>query len=81
MTNRAYGRFKVYRRLLEDAPNGANLFHRMVVLQATPNFATEEIEYYAAHPDFRVLMLGETIPEYVAFFSAESIYPRWKELG
>lgn len=79
MTERRYGRFFVSSLFFKDAPNGANLFNGMVVLQASPNYAEDCTEYIAAHPQFRPVRQGELIPTYEALFNAGEIFPVWRE--
>ena len=80
--SRKIGRFKVaglfFRNLAAD--EGANLFHGMVILDVRHCWG-DEVEYFAMHPDFRLIATGEIVPEYRAIFDSISAVPQWEEVS
>lgn len=73
------GRFTVSSQFFDNlqANEGLNLFHSMIVLRASENYECNAIDYIATHPDFKEVKDDERIPEYVAQFFPNSIYPKW----
>lgn len=78
---RKLGRFTVAGYFFRDGNlcNGANLFKDMVILRVDHRLDSDDVEYLAAHPSFRMLPMGEMVPEYEAIFDNISIYPTWVE--
>ena len=66
-TERRIGRFFLGRKVLEKTSQAQlqAVFRDMVVLDCRSSFATDAIEYIAAHPDFEPVEHGAMIPDYV----------------
>ena len=65
-TERRIGRFFLDRKVLEKTSAQLQaVFRDMVVLDCRASFATDTIEYIAAHPDFEPVEHGAMIPDYV----------------
>jgi hypothetical protein len=77
--SRRLGTFSVAGQFLRQATEdeGANLFHRMIVIRAEPEWQSDRTRYLAIHPDFAMLPEGMMAPEYSAVFNAGEIYPKW----
>lgn len=65
-TERRIGRFFLDRKVLEKTSQAQlqAVFRDMVVLDCRASFATDTIEYIAAHPDFEPVDPALMIPDY-----------------
>lgn len=81
-----HGTFKVASRFFRDMVdidgklNGVNLFAGMIVLDVDIDWHSDSRIYKAAHPQFREVLPGETLPEYTAVFHAGQTEPEWREV-
>jgi hypothetical protein len=73
------GIFYIDRPFFEQCVNGegANVFDRMVIFRAEPEFQTDRIKYFAVHPDFELLDGGLFAPTYRAEFRDGASVPTW----
>ncbi len=64
--DRRQGKFTLTRCFLEDADYSVlqRVMQGVIVLHTESNFATDEITYWAIHPDFAEIRLGEITPTY-----------------
>jgi hypothetical protein len=65
--DRRFGRFALSHTLLVDCPNIVfEIFRtgKIIVVEATSKFATDEIEYVGVSPRFKPVPHGEKIPTY-----------------
>lgn len=80
MKTRKLGKFKVdlvfFKNL--EVGQGHNLFHKMIILEVKQEWEYDCIEYIGVHEQFAEVPKGQIIPEYVAIFFNDSIYPRWE---
>ena len=65
-TERRIGRFFLDRKVLEKTSQAQlqAVFRDMAVLDCRASFASDTIEYVAAHPDFEPVDHGGAIPDY-----------------
>ena len=65
-TERRIGRFFLDRKVLEKTSQAQlqAVFRDMAVLDCRASFATDTIEYVAAHPSFEPVEQGVIIPDY-----------------
>ncbi len=79
MTNKK-GRFFVNGGFFQGLNHGegVNLFHGMIILDVRHDFCNDRAEYIAIHEDFKPVVEGRIIPEYIGVFNSKSIYPKWE---
>lgn len=76
--NRRMGCFKIARTLIDDCPEDAlTALDGCIVLRAEMLAYDDSIEYYAIHPDFDVVPLGEAISVYLPVISGGK--RRWEK--
>ena len=76
------GSFEVHEKFFDglETLQGVNLFNNMIVLDVRRDVLRQRLEYYAIHPGFRGISVGEIVPKYEAIFTVGEIYPKWVEV-
>ena len=74
------GKFNVTAQIRLDPENYKNLFKDIVVLNADFDLTRDTIKYIGYSEWFHKVDEGQLIPEYIAEFDSDSVYPRWKLL-
>lgn len=79
MTNNRRGKFTISRNMLQDSEYSFLQFimRDVIVLHTETNYATDEITYWAMHPDFETVKSGEVIPTYVLVITRTG--KQWKK--
>jgi hypothetical protein len=79
--DRRRGKFTLSRCFLEDADYSVlqHVMRGVIVLHTESNFATDEITYWAIHPDFEENPPGAIIPTYELRLT--ETHRRWKKIA
>lgn len=81
MTNNRRGKFTISRNMLQDSEYSFLQFimRDIIVLHTETNYATDEITYWAIHPDFETVKSGEVIPTYDLVVTGAG--KQWKKIS
>lgn len=74
------GKFTLARSFLEDVDFYLlrYVMRDVIVLHTETNLATDDITYWAIHPDFHEVERGTTIPEYQCTLTGTT--PKWTKI-